>query len=89
MDNRKREKNANAVPLGKRNGNHTIKQSTCHSVEKDTTAIKERCFFEGKGTMVTKRNSDKRNNIVLLKKEQQRSECCSFRKGTAEQAKPI
>ena len=87
MDNRKRNKNANAVPLGKGTA-IILKHSTCHSVEKGTTAIKERCFFEGKGTVVTKRNSEKRNNIILLKKEQQRSECCSFRKGTAEQAKP-
>ena len=88
MVNRKRNKTANAVPFGKRNGNH-IKHSICHSVEKVSTEIKERCFFERKGTVVTKRNSDKRNNIVFLKKEQQRSECCSFGKGTAEQAKPI
>ena len=45
----------------------------CHSVEKGKTAIKERCFFEGKGTVVTKRNSEKRNNIVFF-----------FEKGTAE-----
>ena len=83
MDNRKRKKKCKCRSFGKRNGNLTIKHSTCHSVEKDTTAIKERCFFEGKGTVITKRNSEnvtisflwKRNsrdpNAVPLEKEQQ------------------
>ena len=61
IDNRKRNKTANAVPFGKRNGNHA-KHSICYSVGKVSTEIKERCFFEEKGTMVTKRNSDKRSS---------------------------